>query len=89
MPLAPTRRMAMCHPERNGVESKFCEVQRSKRANRKAKPLRDLRKSVTVLCRKVTFAKEFGIYTPRPRLLCAVEILRLASVRSLRMTIKR
>ena len=22
----PTGRMAMCHPERNGVESKFCEM---------------------------------------------------------------
>ena len=33
--------------------------------------------------------QEFGAYTPRPRLLCAGEILRLAFVRSLRMTQKR
>ena len=47
-----------CHPERNEVESKFARRVIDERANRKAKPLRDLSKSVALQWRKVTFLQE-------------------------------
>ena len=47
-----------CHPERNEVKSKFARRVIDERANRKAKPLRDLSESVALQWRKVTFLQE-------------------------------
>ena len=79
--------MRPCHPERNEVKSKFARRVIDERENRKAKPLRDLSKSVALQWRKVTFCKKgVGVFIPRPRFICAGEIPRLAFVRSLGMT---